>query len=203
MRNKNKNFNVPNVLTILRIFLIIPFVVYFMNDQVLKAVLVLALSGVTDMLDGLIARRFHQFTELGQMLDPLADKLTQGSVAVCFAIKQPILIPLLAIFIVKEAVMVIAGIFLISKKKKKPGGSQWYGKAATVLFYISFGIIVALKGIWGIEDLPLTVTLLSITAAFMIYAFARYAKIYFAIMKSNDPKYKVDIDEVIDKKRAK
>lgn len=203
MKNKNKNFNVPNALTVLRIFLIIPFVWFYMKDQVIQAVLVLILSGITDMLDGMIARRFNQFTELGQMLDPLSDKLTQGSVAVCLAVKQPALLPLLAVFIVKEAVMVVAGIFMIGKKKKKPGGSQWFGKTATVLFYISFGIIVALKGIWGVENLAVTVTLLSITAAFMVYAFVRYTKGYFAIMKSDDPKYKMDLDEVIDKKHAK
>jgi cardiolipin synthase (CMP-forming) len=199
MTNKNKNFNVPNTLTVLRIILIIPFVIYYTQDYVIRAVCVLILSGITDMLDGMIARRFHQFTELGQMLDPLSDKMTQGAVAICLAVKQPILIPFLAVFVIKEAVMVIAGIFLI-RKSKKPGGSQWFGKTATVLFYVSFGTIVALKGIWHYESLTVTITLLSITAAFMIYAFVRYAQVYFTIVRSNDPKYKMDIQDVMDKK---
>lgn len=203
MKDKNKNFNVPNALTLPRILLIAPFVVYYVKDHVIRAVLVLVLSGLTDMFDGMIARRFNQFTELGQMLDPLADKLTQGAVAVCFAVKQPILIPFLAVLVVKELVMVVGGIFLLLFKKKKPGGSQWYGKIATVLFYISFGTIVALKGIWKIESVGLSMTLLSITAAFMIYAFVRYARIYFTIIHSDDPKYRMNIDEVIDKKRVK
>lgn len=203
MQDRNKNFNIPNTLTILRMLLIIPFVVYYERDQVLRAAAVLILSGLTDMLDGMIARRYHQITELGQMLDPLSDKLTQGAVAICLAVKQPILIPFLAVFVIKEALMVSAGIFLIGKKKKRPGGSQWFGKIATVLFYISFGIIVFLKGIGAGEDreLVVSVTLLSITAAFMIYAFVRYAKIYFDIYRSDDPKYKIDIQEVMDKKR--
>jgi cardiolipin synthase len=201
MQNRNKNFNVPNTLTILRILLIIPFVVYYEGDQVLKAAAVLILSGLTDMLDGLIARRCHQITELGQMLDPLSDKLTQGAVAICLAVKQPILIPFLAVFVIKEALMVAAGIFLIGRKKKRPGGSMWFGKIATVLFYISFGTIVLLKGCWGIENLTVSVTLLSITAAFMIYAFIRYVRIYFEIIRSDDPKYRIDIQEVMDKKR--
>ena len=203
MKDKNKNFNVPNALTMLRILLIAPFVVYYVNDHVIRAVLVLVLSGLTDMFDGIIARRFNQFTELGQMLDPLADKLTQGAVAVCFAVKQPILIPFLAVLILKELVMVVGGIFLLLFKKKKPGGSQWYGKIATVLFYISFGTIVALKGIWKIESPTLSMALLSVTAAVMIYAFVRYAKIYLKIIHSDDPQYRMDIDEVIDKKRVK
>ncbi|OCN01270.1 CDP-diacylglycerol--glycerol-3-phosphate 3-phosphatidyltransferase [Clostridium sp. W14A] len=201
MQNRNKNFNIPNTLTILRILLIIPFVIYYAGDQILKAAAVLILSGLTDMFDGMIARKYHQTTELGQMLDPLSDKLTQGAVAICLAVKQPILIPFLAVFVIKEALMVSAGIFLIGKKKKRPGGSMWFGKIATVLFYISFGTIVILKGFWGIENLYVSVTLLSITAAFMIYAFIRYAQIYFDIVHSDDPKYKIDIQEVMDKKR--
>ncbi|XOQ43867.1 MAG: CDP-diacylglycerol--glycerol-3-phosphate 3-phosphatidyltransferase [Clostridium sp.] len=201
MQSRNKNFNVPNILTIVRIFLIIPFVVYYTQDQILNAAAILLLSGLTDMLDGIIARKCHQITELGQMLDPLSDKLTQGAVAICLAVKQPILIPFLAIFVIKETLMVCAGIFLISRKKKRPGASKWFGKTATVLFYISFGTIVLLKGIWGIENLYVSVTLLSITAAFMVYAFIRYAKIYFDIIRSDDPKYKIDIQEVMDRKR--
>jgi cardiolipin synthase len=172
-----------------------------MNDNYLAAFIILAVSGVTDMLDGLIARKFNQFTELGQMLDPLFDKLTQAAVAICFAIKEPILVPLLAVFVVKEALMVAGAVKLIGKNKKKPSGSKWYGKVATVLFYISFGVIVGLKWIWNFESLPLDIVLLSITAAFMIYAFVRYAKIYAAILRSDDPQYSLDIREVMDKKK--
>ncbi len=200
MKNKNRNFNIPNALTVVRFILIFPFIVYFTHRSFLKAAIVLLVSGLTDWLDGVIARRFHQSTELGQMLDPLADKLTQASVAVCLALEEPALIPLLAIFVVKEALMVIAAIFLIGKNKKKPGGSEWYGKAATVLFYISFGIIVVMQ-MADAEDFRVSVILLSITAGFMIYAFIRYAKTYFAILRSDDPKYRLDIREVMDKKK--
>lgn len=197
----NKNLNIPNTLTVIRFFLIIPFVYYFMNNSYLAAFIILGISGVTDMLDGMIARKFNQFTELGQMLDPLFDKMTQAAVAVCFAIKEPNLIPLLAIFVVKEGLMVAGAINLISRNKKRPGGSKWYGKVATVLFYFSFGILVALKWIWNYESLLLNVVLLSITAAFMIYAFVRYAKIYVQILHSDDPQYNIDIREVMDKKK--
>lgn len=200
MKARNKNFNIPNTLTLLRIVLIIPFIIYFLNDEIIKAAIVLAVSGVTDMLDGMIARQFNQFTELGQMLDPLSDKLTQGAVAVCFAVKEPLLIPLLAIFVVKEVSMVIGGIYLI-RKHKKPGGAKWYGKAATVMFYFSF-ISIAVLHLMKIQNLCIPVILLSITAAFMIYAFVRYAKIFFAVLHSDDPQYTINIDEIMDKKRA-
>ncbi|WP_312691946.1 CDP-alcohol phosphatidyltransferase family protein [Caproiciproducens sp.] len=202
MKNRNKNINIPNGLSLLRIILIIPFVYYFMRNELLQAAVVLIISGLTDMFDGMIARRFNQFTELGQMLDPLSDKLTQGAVAICLAIEEPVLIPLLGIFILKEALMVIAACFLI-KKNKRPGGSKWYGKVATTLFYISFAIIVALKGIWKIQNLTVTIILLSITAAFMIYAFVQYFKMYLSILQSDDPKDAMNLDEVMDKKSTR
>lgn len=199
MKKRNKNINIPNTLSIIRIILIIPFVYYFIHNEIIKAGIVLILSGLSDMFDGIIARKFNQFTELGQMLDPLSDKLTQGAVAVCLAVKQPVLIPLLAILVLKEAIMVVAACFLI-KKHKRPSGSKWYGKVATISFYVSFAIIVALKGIWGYEDLRITIALLSITAAFMIYAFIQYSRIYLAILRSDDSKYTMDINEIMDKK---
>ena len=201
--SRNKNLNIPNTLTAVRLILVIPFAVYFMNEQYLKAIVVLGVSGLTDILDGMIARRFNQFTELGQMLDPLSDKLTQLAMAICLALKQPILIPLLAIFVLKEILMLSAAIFLIGKNKKKPSGSEWYGKTATTLFYISFAVIVALKAVWNFESLPLSAFLLSATAAFMIYAFVKYARTYFSILHSDDPKYKLDIKEVMDKKESR
>lgn len=200
MKNRNKNINVPNGLSMLRIILIVPFVYYFIHDDIVSAAVVLVISGLSDMFDGMIARKFNQFTELGQMLDPLSDKLTQAAVAVCLAVKQPVLIPLLAIFILKEITMVSAACLLI-KKKKRPGGSKWYGKVATTLFYISFTIIVALKGIWGVENLFVTVMLLGITAAFMIYAFVQYAKIFVGIWHSDDPRYAMDMHVVMDQKK--
>ncbi len=202
-KSRNKNLNIPNTLTAVRLVLVIPFIIYFMNEQYLKAIVVLGVSGLTDIFDGMIARRFHQFTELGQMLDPLSDKLTQLAMAICLSVKQPILIPLLAIFVLKETLMLSAAIFLISKNKKKPSGSEWYGKTATTLFYISFAVIVALKAIWNYESFPLSVFLLSAAAGFMIYAFVKYAQTYFAIRHSDDPKYKLDIDEVMDKKESR
>mgnify|MGYP001168284295 FL=1 len=197
MTYHNKNLNIPNALTVLRMILIIPFVIFYVNKQYIPAVVVLIISGITDALDGFIARNFNQFTELGKMLDPLSDKLTQGSVALCLAIQYPILLPFFLIFIIKEAGMVIAALVLI-KKRKKPCGSKWYGKIATILFYISFVTIVAMR-IWNIENMTLSVVLLSITASFMIYAWIRYFVIFLSILKSDDPENRLDINEVMDK----
>lgn len=197
MTYHNKNLNIPNALTVLRMILIIPFVIFYVNKQYIPAVVVLIISGITDALDGFVARHFNQFTELGKMLDPLSDKLTQGSVALCLAIQYPILLPFFLVFIIKEVGMVIAALVLI-KKRKKPCGSKWYGKIATILFYISFVTIVAMR-IWDIDNMTLTVVLLSITAFFMIYALIRYFVIFLSILRSDDPENHLDINEVMDK----
>ncbi|UZT83023.1 CDP-alcohol phosphatidyltransferase family protein [Caproicibacterium sp. BJN0003] len=197
MTYHNKNLNIPNALTVLRMILIIPFVIFYVNKQYIPAVVVLIISGITDALDGFVARHFNQFTELGKMLDPLSDKLTQGSVALCLAIQYPILLPFFLVFIIKEVGMVIAALVLI-KKRKKPCGSKWYGKIATILFYISFVTIVAMR-IWNIDNMTLTVVLLSITAFFMIYALIRYFVIFLSILRSDDPENHLDINEVMDK----
>ena len=73
---------VPNLLSLIRIILIPVFGVLFYHDHVLAAVIVLAVSGLTDLFDGKIARRFNQVSELGKILDPIADKLTQMTIAV-------------------------------------------------------------------------------------------------------------------------
>jgi len=198
MRNWNKNINIPNALSALRIILIVPFVIFFMNNQIALAAAMIVISGLSDMFDGMIARKFNQFTELGQMLDPFADKLTQGTVAVCLAIKQPILIPVLAIFVFKEVSMIIAGCVLV-KRKKRPCGAKWFGKLATGMFYVAVTLIVALKGIWNYSNNTLTITMLSITAAFMIYAFVKYFMIFLKTWNSTDPNDSLDLE--LSKKR--
>jgi cardiolipin synthase len=192
MKNWNKNINIPNALSALRIVLIVPFVIFFMQNKIALAAAMIIISGLSDMFDGMIARKFNQFTQLGQMLDPFADKLTQGTVAVCLAIKQPLLIPVLAIFVFKELSMITAGCLLI-KRKKKPCGAKWFGKVATGMFYISVTIIVALNGIWHYENDALTISMLSVTAAFMIYAFIKYFMIFLKIWNSDDPEDNLDL----------
>jgi phosphatidylglycerophosphate synthase len=109
MPSKNKNFNVPNTLTVLRIILVIPFMCYYLNGKIKPAIIVLLIAGLTDALDGFIARRFHQQTELGQLLDPISDKVIQGLVAISLAIRHPVLLPVLLIFVIKEGIMLVGG----------------------------------------------------------------------------------------------
>lgn len=196
---KNQNWTIPNLLSVLRILVIAPFAYFFLHDQLLWAVVMLAFSGLSDLFDGMIARKFNQITELGKMLDPLADKLTQGTIAVCLAVKHPLLIPVLAIFVLKELGMLIGGCILL-KKKKRPCAAQWYGKVATFMFYISAVIIVVMEGVFHLYTTTATIVayvLLGITAAFMIYAMVRYFQIFLQLLHSDDPKDGLDINKEI------
>lgn len=133
---------IPNILTVLR-FLLIPFIVYYIIvDQYLLAFIFLTISGLTDVLDGFIARKFNFITNFGKLIDPLADKTTQIAVLLVLALKNIIPFWIIIVVALKEAAMIAGASFLYGKELVV--SSRWFGKLATVLFYIaivfSFGI---------------------------------------------------------------
>ncbi len=178
---KKENLNIPNILSLARIIIIVPFVLYFLNDDYLASALVLIVSGFSDMFDGMIARSLGQITPLGKVLDPLADKLTLTAVIICMGIKFPEIVPFVVILILKDLSMLIAGSFLI-KKGIEPPAARWYGKVATVFFYVSVIIIVALKAIWGVNRPIVSISLLSVTSAFMLFALFKYFIIFLKLI---------------------
>lgn len=178
---KKENLNIPNILSLARIIIIVPFVLYFLNDDYLASAFVLIVSGFSDMFDGMIARSLGQITPLGKVLDPLADKLTLTAVIICMGIKFPEIVPFVVILILKDLSMLIAGSFLI-KKGVEPPAARWYGKVATVFFYVSVIIIVALKAIWGVNRPIVSISLLSVTSAFMLFALFKYFIIFLKLI---------------------
>ena len=128
--------NIPNALTIIR-FILIPFIVYYiLTGQYIAGFIVLTISGLTDILDGCIARKFNFITNFGKLIDPLADKLTQVSLLLALTILEILPWWILAIVFIKECVMVIAASVLYSRKDVVVY-SKWYGKLATCLFYLA------------------------------------------------------------------
>ena len=137
------------------------------------------------MLDGYIARRFHQITDLGKMLDPFADKLTQGVVALCIALRFPAIRPLLLLFIFKELLMLGCAVVLL-KKHKRPCAAKWYGKVATVMFYVSVSVIVLMDGIGLAKPNTFNISayvMLGLTGVMMAYAAVKYFQIFLAILR--------------------
>lgn len=199
---RNQNLTVPNLLSVIRILIVPFFAYYFMQDNIIVAVTLLVLSGLSDAVDGYIARRFDQITELGKILDPFADKITQGAVALCLAVKHPAICPLLLLFIVKELVMLVLSVALI-KKRRKPCAAKWYGKVSTVLFYVSVTIIVTMS-LFKVEAFTFDLVsniLLVITGVMMFYAAFKYLGIFRQLLHSQDPDHAFDLPQEIKARR--
>ncbi|MDO5557302.1 MAG: CDP-alcohol phosphatidyltransferase family protein [Clostridia bacterium] len=127
---------VPNILTICR-FILIPFIVYsIITGNFILAFILYSLSGITDILDGMIARKYNLISNFGKLIDPLADKATQISVILVLTTRQ--IIPnywILGILMAKELIMIIGASFLYGKELVV--SSKWYGKLSTVLIYLA------------------------------------------------------------------
>ncbi|MBR2337976.1 MAG: CDP-alcohol phosphatidyltransferase family protein [Clostridia bacterium] len=184
MESLKFKWNIPNVLSLVRLALLPIFAVLYLKSDGQDALLywalgVLVFSGLTDLLDGVIARRFNQITEIGKLLDPLADKLTQVAVLVCLAIRYHDLIPLMVICLVKELLQLIGGWLLLSRRDIIRG-SKWFGKVSTFTFYAVMLAIVMWK------DMPSMVfwVLVSLVAATMLFSFFNYMSIYFKLRRS-------------------
>lgn len=141
---------VPNLISFIRILLIPVFAVLFYNDQTIAAVAVLALSGLSDMVDGKIARKFNQISNLGKMLDPIADKMTVFAIAIILFLKfnQAANETLNAfswvflLFIIKDLIMLGFGLVMILLGMT-PCAAEIFGKLATVAFYTVMVVIMA------------------------------------------------------------
>ena len=130
--------HVPNILTVIRFLLIPLIIIACVQSQYIIAIIILTISGLTDILDGYIARKYELVSDFGKLMDPLADKATQISLLTTLFIKGMIPIWILVIVVVKEFCMVSGASFLYGKELVV--SSKWYGKLATVLFYIAMVI---------------------------------------------------------------
>ena len=177
MKTKSQVFSIPNILSFVRIAFI-PFIIwsYLAGNEILSAVLI-AISLLTDMLDGFIARKFNMVTPLGKALDPIADKLTLGVIILALCFKKQSLIILFVLFFLKELTMGIQGLVII-KRTGTTYSAKWYGKISTFLLYASMIILI----LW--QDIPqlatyiiIAVCSISILIALVLYSILNYKKI--------------------------
>ena len=144
--NKNKRIlTVPNLLSVFRL-LLIPVILWLYREKGAYgwALVALILSGVTDMADGYIARRWALVSDLGKALDPIADKLTQIAALWCLLSRFPYLWLPLTVLVVKEAFTGIMSLWAV-KRSGQVLGADWHGKLCTALLY---GVI-GLHFLWG------------------------------------------------------
>lgn len=168
--SSNKVLTLPNLLSIFRIILIPQFVWAYciQRDSLLTAVLLL-ISGVTDSLDGLIARKYHLISNLGKALDPIADKLTQGAMFLCLITRFPLMIIPFILLLVKEAAVGISSLAVI-RKTGSVHGAVWHGKVTTCMLYAMMTLHVVFPNI----STSLSTALIAACTAMMLLSFVMY-----------------------------
>ncbi len=173
-------WNIPNALSVLRLVLVPVFAVLYLKEWDMWAFGALLLSAVTDLLDGVIARRFNQITDCGKLLDPLADKLTQVAVIVCLATRYPALLALMVVCLIKEGCQAIGGIILL-RKRSAVRGSKWFGKVSTVVFYACMLAMV----LWhDIMSQTVAWALIGVAGLTMLAAFFGYMRLFIIIYRA-------------------
>ena len=130
-----KIFTIPNILSFFRLSLI-PLIIwlYCAKHNYLWTGIIIIISGATDIIDGFIARRFNMVSDLGKVLDPTADKLTQLAVLICLVSRFHLMLMPIICMAIKETTMIVTGLLAIRKSGKVPS-ADWHGKVATVLLY--------------------------------------------------------------------
>ncbi len=182
MKKRHDALTIPNLLCYFRILLIPIFVFVYLTAEEVQdlylAAAIIALSGMTDLFDGKIARKFNQITEFGKFLDPLADKLTQGAMVLCLASRFSWMWLLVAIFIVKEGFMGVMGLILL-RRGKKLDGAMWFGKVCTALLYVVVFALLLLPEI----SIAVANVLICICAVDMILTLILYIPVFAAMLR--------------------
>ena len=168
---KNKQIlTIPNLLSMFRI-LLIPLIVwlYCGRQDYALAAWVLLLSGATDIADGFIARRFHMVSDLGKVLDPIADKLTQTAALICLLTRFPAIWWLLGVLVMKETVMAVMGLLVI-RRTGAVYSAAWHGKLATCVLYA----VILAHIVWYAIPQPVSAVLVLAGAASILLSLVLY-----------------------------
>lgn len=140
--SKKDILTIPNMMSFLRITLIPVYLwLYCIEKAIIPAVCTLAFSGLTDILDGIVARRFNMVSDFGKFIDPVADKLTQGALILSLSVNFSDIWPLFFIFVVKEFTVALLGLIVL-EKTDTVNSAQWFGKATTVVLEVSMAVLL-------------------------------------------------------------
>lgn len=180
--NKKDLLTIPNILTYFRFLLIPVFIILYLNADTfmenLLAVACVVASAITDIADGKIARKRNQITDIGKILDPVADKFMEFAMMFCVAFRYPPVIILFIVFAIKELVSLCFSGYLF-KNDKNIGGAMWCGKLCTVILYTVLLIFLV------IPNIGKTLMFIMIIAALaaMVLAFVVYMHAYVRLIK--------------------
>jgi len=180
--SKRDLWQIPNILCYIRFMLIPVFVVLYMKaeypKEYLRAASVVLISGITDFLDGFIARKFDMITELGKLIDPLADKLTQASLIFVLVVKIKWMFLLLIIFVLLQLFLLVAGLVML-KKDVRLNGAKWFGKVSTTVFYAVMLVLVSYPAL----NENITNMLMLICGAFLLLSLILYIREYVLLYR--------------------
>lgn len=182
---RDEILTIPNLMSGFRIVLIPVIVWQFMeageSENYLTTAVLAGISGITDMLDGFIARKFHMVSDLGKVLDPIADKLTQLALVLCLATRYSGMIPLVIFLAVKEGFMGIMGLLMLRHNGKKLDGAKWYGKVCTAVLYLVMFLLLLFP------DLPVFLINIQIIlcAVLMAFSLASYISVFYRMWRAD------------------
>ncbi len=169
----------PNIISFFRLLLIPIFVITYFNETIennyIWAIGILMLSGLSDVVDGFIARKFNMVSDFGKILDPIADKLTQAVIILSLVIMHLELLPMFAVLFFKELFTLFAAVYLFANGTK-PMSSKWFGKLSTVVIFITMFYTLMID-IYSVTEVPLYfLSVASIVC--MIISIAGYFKFF-------------------------
>ena len=191
----------PNIISVFRIFLVPVFVAAYIFDEnpvKYSAIIVYAVAGLSDFLDGFLARRFNAQSKLGKLLDPLADKLMTFTVMICITVSRPILLWAVIVFFVKEICMGIGGLVIHKVAHVELPPSNIIGKISTAVFFLTCGVLLLFN------DMPDPIPSIIIAGAIglALVALATYIFTYAKVMKSRPKKVAETGDDVCNQQSA-
>lgn len=170
---KKDVFTIPNMLSLFRLILIPVYIVIYLNAteswEYFTAAGILAVSCLTDLIDGKIARHFNMISNLGKVLDPLADKVTQLTLTVCLSIRYPVLRYVLALFLTKEIIQTVAA-YVIYRNGEVLPGALLAGKVCTTVLFVSLTLLVLMPNL----NETIITAIAIIDSAFLVIAFISY-----------------------------
>lgn len=170
-RYQNKILTIPNILSFFRLVLI-PVIVwlYVGKQDYLWTLLILTLSGVTDIVDGIIARKFNMVSNFGKAFDPVADKLTQMAMLFCLVSRFKYMMIPFVLLVVKEVVTGITSLVSI-KRTGTVKGAVWHGKLTTVSLYSMMAIHI----VWFNIPHAISLILVGVCIGIMLMSFIMYS----------------------------
>lgn len=166
--------NIPNILTLIRVLLVPVFGYYLYNEQFEVAIIIFISACITDVLDGVIARKFNLITSFGKLADPFADKAIQITALTILSMKNIIPLSVFIIVLAKEIFMVLGGI-VVYKKVKFVVQANWYGKMTTVIFSIAIVVIIIIYScrMGGFSDVLIKI-FVSLAVMSTLFSFSMY-----------------------------